>query len=59
VVVLGAHGVITRLLCAASLGFFAIRYFILKPTHHVLWHWAAAAGQAAGVAAIVYYPLTK
>jgi hypothetical protein len=53
VAVSGAHGVITRLLCAASLGCFGFGYFVLKPTHHVLWHWAAAAGQAAGVAALV------
>jgi hypothetical protein len=45
-----AHPPATRLLFAFSLAAFAV--FGLKPTHHVLWHWAAAAGQAAGVAAI-------
>ena len=54
-----AHPPATRLLFAFSLAAFAVGYFGLKPAHHVLWHWAAAAGQAAGVAGIVYYPLTK
>ena len=41
-----------RLLFAFSLMAFGVGYFLLKPRHHVLWHWAAAAGQAAGVAAL-------
>lgn len=42
-----------RILFAFSLVSFATGYFLLKPAHHVLWHWAAAAAQAAGVAAVV------
>ena len=42
----------TRLLFAFSIASFAIGYFGLKPNHHILWHWAAAAGQAAGVCGI-------
>ncbi len=41
-----------RLLFAFSLAAFAFGYFILKPEHHVLWHWAAAAAQAAGIVAV-------
>ena len=43
-----------RVLLAFSLASFAIGYFLLKPRHHVLWHWAAAAAQAAGVAAVLH-----
>ena len=42
-----------RLLFVFSLISFATGYFMLKPTHHVLWHWAAAAAQLAGVVAVV------
>lgn len=42
----------TRILLSFSIASFAIGYFGLKPNHHILWHWAAAAGQAAGVLAI-------
>ena len=42
----------TRGLFAFSLLAFATGYFVLKPRHHVLWHWAAAAAQAAGVAGV-------
>jgi hypothetical protein len=41
-----------RLLFTFSLAAFAFGYCILKPAHHVLWHWAAAAAQAAGVVAV-------
>ena len=47
------HPSSTRLLFSFSLVAFGVGYFGLKPRHHVLWHWAAAAGQAAGMAAIV------
>jgi hypothetical protein len=43
-----------RLLFTFSLAAFAFGYCILKPAHHVLWHWAAAAAQAAGVVAVGY-----
>jgi hypothetical protein len=49
----------TRLQFASSLAAFAVGCFGLKPAHHVLWHWAAAAGQAAGVAAVVHHPQTQ
>ena len=48
------HQATPRLLFAFSLLSYATGYFILKPTHHVLWHWAAAAAQAAGVAAVEF-----
>ena len=47
-----SHPPSTRLLFAFSLLAFGVGYFVLKPNHHVLWHWAAAVAQAAGVAAI-------
>ena len=30
----------------ASLGAFAVGYFIVEPRSHIAWHWIAAAGQA-------------
>lgn len=44
-----------RLLSALSLLALAVGYFGLKPRRHVLWHWAAAAAQAAGVAAVAVH----
>jgi len=41
-----------RLLFAFSLVLFIVGYFALKPSHHILWHWAAAAAQMAGVVAV-------
>jgi hypothetical protein len=41
-----------RVLFVFSLASFSVGYFALKPRHHALWHWAAAAAQAAGMVAI-------
>ena len=46
------HTIATRLLFASSLVLFAVGFFILKNTRHILWHWAAALAQAAGVAGV-------